>query len=172
MKGPSGADIAHIIPCVLRKNPLRVVAVLMMVLCMSAVSAQASPASVLADFRVDQRLDRSYPVSDLRGALDQAQGTPRYQELLAAVDNQISNTLLGVHPSTSGAPAVPAPRPPDQRGSQGAKVISGPGSIVPIPSTGPPASGLPLVIVTLGALALLLGLGGMASAISRRQTRV
>ena len=143
----------------------------MIVLCMGAVTAQASPAAVLADFRVDQRLDRSYPLSDLRGALDRAQGTPRYQNLLAAVDDQITSTLLGLHPSISGTPSVPPPPPPGQRGSQGAKEIPAPGSIVPIPATGPPASGLPLVIVTLGALALLLGLGGMASAISRRQTR-
>ena len=142
-------------------------------LCLGAVSAQASPAQVLADFRVDQRLNASYPLSDLRGALDLVQGTPRYRILLAAIDDRISSNLLGVHPSISGTPAVPRPRPVGQKEQPkvAKELPAPPTSIVPVSSPGPLASGLPLMIVALGAMGVVLALGGMASAISRRQTR-
>lgn len=169
VKSAPNCEVGPIIREVQRMNIRRFVLLVLSTLCLGPSFAAASPGDVLRDFRADQHLDRSYPVADMLGALDRVEGA-RYRALLAAVNSSIYSNVLGVQPADAGR-ATPVPKPAPKTSASPPRIqneVPGPG-LVPSGSLARPAAGLPFYISTLGAMAVILALGGLASAVVRRQ---
>jgi len=149
--------------------------------CALGATASAAPRDVVADYFKDGRIDHSYSVTDLRGALvfarrHQSSGA-QYAAFADAINQAITDNLVGAgeaaqqqlvtprrrieispppEPTTAPAPApAPAPIP----------------SNLPAPPQGSPAESIPWVVPTMAIAAALLLLGGIGSSIWRRMRR-
>ena len=148
-----------------------------------APQAWSAPRDVVADYFKDGRIDQSYSVTDLRGALvfarrHQSSGA-QYAAFADAINQAITDNLVGAgeaaqqqlvtprrrieispppEPTTAPAP-VPAPAP--------APIPSN----LPAPPQGSPAESIPWVVPTMAIAAALLLLGGIGSSIWRRMRR-
>lgn len=143
-----------------------------------AGTAAAAPTDVIADYFVDGQLNGTYPVDDLRGALEYAQqrvgGDAQYSAFADIISEAITRDLAGTSDSAAeqlrgqDARARPAPAaPPDPTATtEGAA-----GDGLPTPPPSDPADRLPAAVPVMGFVALGLVAVGSASAIWRRRRR-
>ena len=145
---------------------------LMIVVAFALVSgpASATPNDVIVDYRADGAIDGTYSADELYDALTQWKqtGATNYGAFDSAISGKLDQLTLGVTPND------PPARPPEGQHQHNA-VIPVPVPVVPPAAsplpTPPPASVTsrpPLVFIGLTALAALLLLAGVATALARR----
>jgi hypothetical protein len=105
-----------------RRPILRQAALALALLAAAAAPALGSAQQVLEDYNLDGRIDASYSVHDLRGALVLPATSSQYGSFADAVQARLTEELAGSTPEAPAAPAYGAP----QYGA--APAASGPGS--------------------------------------------
>lgn len=148
-------------------------------------AAVAGPREVVADWWADGDLDRSYTLSELRGALNvpDVQGG-NYDAFRDLVNAEITARVVGGKDSTPGsssrsAPPEKGPAPQEQPGGLNGQAEN-PGTTPPEAPLGdpptPPATvgqdeDLPTAFIALAAVAGLLVVVGGGTALARRLRR-
>ena len=170
-KTPLPSTLMHVsIRSICGKNSLAtsLVAAVFALLLLSG-PALSTPNDVIVDYRADGSIDATYSADDLFDALTlwKQTGAANYGDFDDAVSDEIDRLILGVERSD------PSDRPPS--GEQQLDEVS-PQSSAPSPTPGtlptpPPASAAsnpPFVFLGLTALAAVLLLAGIATALARR----
>lgn len=145
-----------------------------------AGTAAAAPTDVIADYFVDGQLNGTYPVDDLRGALEYAQqrvgGDAQYSAFADIISEAITRDLAGTSDSAADqlkaqtAPARPRPAaPPDPTATTA--VVAPADDGLPTPPPSDPTDNLPAAVPVMGFVALGLVAIGSFSAFWRRRRR-